>query len=361
MVMGGGYIFLAPVQRRQILLEAAAENELPGWPVAEPVPSFGHSPRAALIVFGSFEDGAVTHIIDGRKGASAGTRLVRLNLTRWLQLERALPFEELIAAVPNRFRLTLRRILASGGLLPHKTLIAVVDALVRLAPETAPRLARFSDTSRRLIDGIGARARTNLAIQKEALTVSLEIAGLKSDEVLDWLPIDRPMRSFLDGLPGAVVREDTMLLVDHGEVPGFDLGESTYVGSKVFERPDGVRLTIVMANRTTLEEQTGADLIYYNERFNAFVFVQYKAMGRERDGTVFRWRQHPSDDLVREIARMDTLLSELQRLGDDGTKEGFRLHANPFFLKLCPRVVFNPDDKGLFPGNVHPARLLEAI
>src|SRR5262249_55401741 len=26
------------------------------------------------------------------------------------------------------------------------------------------------------------------------------------------------------------------------------------------------------------------------------------------------------------------------------------LHDNPFFLKLCPRLIFNPDDVGLTPG-----------
>jgi hypothetical protein len=65
-----------------------------------------------------------------------------------------------------------------------------------------------------------------------------------------------------------------------------------------------MRLTVVMANRTALEAQTGADLIYFNEQYGAFVFVQYKAMRKEGDESVFRWRTDPSDDLVREIARM---------------------------------------------------------
>ena len=33
---------------------------------------------------------------------------------------------------------------------------------------------------------------------------------------------------------------------------------------------------------------------------------------------------------------------------------GFRLTPNPFFLKLCPRVVFDPDDASLIKGMYIP-------
>lgn len=41
--------------------------------------------------------------------------------------------------------------------------------------------------------------------------------------------------------------------------------------------------------------------------------------------------------------------------GDD--PDGYRFTDNPFFLKFCPRVVFNPDDKGLFKGIYLPLDL----
>jgi len=39
---------------------------------------------------------------------------------------------------------------------------------------------------------------------------------------------------------------------------------------------------VIMANRLPLEEQTGADLIYFNEAYSAFVLVQYKAMEKRK-------------------------------------------------------------------------------
>ena len=107
-----------------------------------------------------------------------------------------------------------------------------------------------------------------------------------------------------------------------------------------------------MANRLALEEQTGADLIYYNETFRSFVMVQYKSMENGDKGLEFRWR--PQDRLAEEITRMDVLLGILKTQPADDTAASFRLHTNPFFLKLCPRLTFNPDDKGLTQGMYLP-------
>jgi hypothetical protein len=61
-----------------------------------------------------------------------------------------------------------------------------------------------------------------------------------------------------------------------------------------------------MANRLPLEEQTGADLIYYNETFRSFILVQYKAMEEGSHGPEFRWQLN--DHLADEINRMNKLL-----------------------------------------------------
>jgi hypothetical protein len=71
-------------------------------------------------------------------------------------------------------------------------------------------------------------------------------------------------------------------------------------------------------------------------------------MEQAKDGAEFRWRD--GDQFTQEIKRMDTLLAELAKCGADGAPEGYRLCSNPFFLKFCPRVVFNPNDEGMFKG-----------
>jgi hypothetical protein len=141
-------------------------------------------------------------------------------------------------------------------------------------------------------------------------------------------------------------------------MPGFEaIGDVTHYGSKVFEKPEdpSVRLTVIMANRLPLEQQTGADLIYFNEAYRSFVMVQYKAMEKGNEQAEFRWQE--GDQFVQEIERMDALLAELSKIQSGNDPDGFRFSENPFFLKFCPRVVLNPDDKGLFKGIYLPLDL----
>jgi len=362
-ISAAGYVLRVPSTRREVLLEA--ENGVSRYRVvpvvAEPVSNFEHSRRAPLLVFASFEDGRITHIADGRKGASAGTGLVRLNMQDLKTLVRPIAFDELKSGVPKKLQAHLERVLTRGGILPPKTLDAFVDRIVELDASVSGRLARYSERRHEALRRFEPRAKENLAFQKEALGIALEISGISKDELLAWQPVEGSQQSFLDGLPGAQVREDAMLLADFSTVPGFEaIREVTHYGSKVFEAVENpaVRLTVIMANRLPLEQQTGADLIYFNEAYRSFVMVQYKAMTNGRDQAEFRWQPgDPHDQFVKEIARMDALLAELKKIQSGFEPDGYRFSDNPFFLKFCPRVVFNPDDKGLFKGIYLPLDL----
>jgi hypothetical protein len=58
---------------------------------------------------------------------------------------------------------------------------------------------------------------------------------------------------------------------------------------------------------------------------------------------------------------MDKLLEELAKIEADTDPDGFRFSSNPFFLKFCSRIVFNPDDRGMFPGMYLPHGLWKAL
>ena len=361
MVTAGGYILHVPADRRELLLyEAEHGGSFYGTKpyVSEPVPGFDHSRRAPLAVFACFEDRHITHIADGKKGQSAGTRLVRLNLEDLEPLKRPIAFGKILSRTEKRVRHHLKRRLDQGGLLPPKSLGAFVDRITELDSSIGPRLARFSARRARTLRRIEPRARDNLAYQKEALGLALEIAGLPREDLLAWQPSDGDQQSFLDGLPGAQVREDAMLLADFSTLPGFQPTEEvTHYGSKVFfsEQDPSIRLTVIMANRLPLEQQTGADLIYFNEAYRSFVMVQYKAMEKRDQETEFRWQAQ--DQFSDEVERMETLLEKLRKVPNGQDPDGYRFNDNPFFLKFCPRVLFNPDDRGLFKGIYLPLDL----
>jgi hypothetical protein len=364
MISAAAYILRVPENRREILLRDQGGRGFYGDeepPAGEPVPRFDHSRRAPLVVLACFEDDAITHIADGRKGNSAGRGLVVLNMRAIEPLERPVLFTELRGLVPVRIRTHLNRILFSGGKLPPKSLGAVIDAMLSLQPDLAPRLARFSERRSAMISRLTPAARINLSFQKETLATALSIAGLETEQLLAWSPETPAPRSFLEGLPQAYVREDAAIISDFAALPGFDAIGSLPFAAKVFEKTSfpPVRLTVVMANRLPLEEQTGADLIYFNETYRSFVLVQYKSMNKGARGPEFRWQEN--DQLADEIKRMDTVLEALGKLPQDQSPASFRLHTNPFFLKLCARTLFNPDDKGLFSGMYLPLDLWRCL
>jgi hypothetical protein len=154
-----------------------------------------------------------------------------------------------------------------------------------------------------------------------------------------------------------------MLHVDLMSLPGFAaIQDAPHITTRTFqsETNPSIRVTVVMANRLPLEQQTGADLIYYNERYRSFVLVQYKALEKRDGEQEFRWLD--GDQFSAEVARMDQLLEELAtKIEADADPDGFRFSSNPFFLKFCSRIVFNPDDRGMFPGMYLPHRLWKML
>jgi hypothetical protein len=163
--------------------------------------------------------------------------------------------------------------------------------------------------------------------------------------------------SFLDGLPSVRLREDPMVINDMQNLPGFEVIQTYTYGAAVFEsEATAERLTVILANRLPLEEQTGTDLIYFSENYQSFVMVQYKAMERadRKSGVPLYLYRLPDKQLKEEIGRMDAMLGTLKACAPNTDIGGFRLTENPFFLKLCPRLVFNPDDVGLVPGMYLP-------
>lgn len=343
-----GFVLVLTSNREQVFLQCANAEE----DFAEPVPDFVHSRNAPLVCFVVNTNEIISHLCLGRRGMRAGTGIRRLNVKSITPLSNPINISNVIDEIPNRLKNTVRDRFTSGGLFTEKSFQAVVNVIRRLAPETQSVLDRFSHLRAERIRQISGRARESLAYQQQALVTALSIAGLDRDQLQDWSPPNQGTpSSFLDGLPSARLREDPMVINDLTKVPGFDLVKKFPYNAAVFES-DSERLTVVLANRLPLEEQTGTDLVYFNETYQSFVMVQYKAMERDdEEGALFRL---PSLQLNEEIQRMDRLLEILHSYSNNNHRDGFRLNENPFFLKLCPRIVFQPDDIGLIPGMYLP-------
>lgn len=325
---------------------------------AEPVSEFNHSRNVPLICFIVEHSGRLTNIAFGKRGNLAGTDLRRLNLTQIFALKNNVHVSVISELASHRVKRILENKLASGGLLPPKSFEAMIQSLIALAPETSAILKRYSETRSKRIANLSSRSKESLGEQKEAVATALTIAGIDRDELLGWdLDEGGVPTSFLDGLEQTRLREDPMVFNDLMKFPGHEALKSTPFNSVVFENAQS-KLTVILANRLPLEQQLGTDLIYYNETFSCFLMVQYKAMEQEGTEAVYRF---PNSQLTKEIERMNCVLGELKKCSPNKEADGFRLSENPFFLKMCPRILFDPDNVGLVKGMYLPLEYWELL
>lgn len=312
----------------------------------EPVPEF-HCSRSIPLLAIVVHNRKITHIANAKRGVRAGTKLSRLNLTNIEPLRKPVSIAVILRRIPKRVKRFAGNRFKSGGLIPPASFGATVDALIQLSPELRQRLARFGKGRKQKVEQLGGRTKEALGLQKVAVTTALSLSGLSRESLQQWDPGDGAQpTSFLDGLPTARLREDPMVNNDLNQLPGHDLVRKLMTSAAVFEGPFG-RLTVVLANRLPLEEQLGVDLIYFNETYRSFIMVQYKAMERESDEAVYRL---PDTQLEKEIKRMNEVLKACASITETSFPGSYRLTSNPFFLKLCPRIIFNPDDSGMMPG-----------
>lgn len=346
MSRAAGYVVRLSPERQKVFDDYPEYGEF-----AEAVPEFEHSRNVPLVCFVVSEGDQITHVCLGSRGRVAGTSLRRLNMRSFHQIDRAIPVARVVGKIPSKSRKRVSDILYAGGLLSPKAFEELVVAVSELSPDTAAILAKYRKERLERIASLPDPVRQALAQQKEALLTAMAIAGIDRTEIQGWDFQEKtePV-SFLSGLNDVRLREDQVVVNDLSVLPGHEQIKSVIHGSTVFENRQS-RLTVVLANRLPLEEQTGADLIYYNETFQCFLLVQYKMMEKEGDEHVFRF---PNPQLTEEITRMEDLLSEISKIPDDQEADGYRFSHNPFFLKICPRIVFDPDNVGLSIGMYLP-------
>lgn len=347
MARAGGIVLYLPTERKAVFRSTVQEGET----FSEPVADFAHTRTAPLICFVVLDDQHITHIASGRRGLRAGTGLRRLNVIEAQELRAPIPISEIVSRLDSRTLARATQIFRTGGLFSPKAFESAIDAISAISPEARPHLERFSRLRRELIAALPDDVKKVLGEQKEAVLSALAFAGIDRREIHEWSPPSEGQpSSFLDGLPNAVMREDAMIVNDLMTVPGLDFVRSVPYAGAVFVG-QGKRLTVILANRLPLEQLTGTDLIYFNETHRSFVLVQYKAMNQEDGVATYRL---PDENLTREIERMQAINSQLSQVPVEATKENFRLSSEPFYIKLCARSQFNPDDIKLFPGMYFP-------
>jgi len=231
-----------------------------------------------------------------------------------------------------------------------KALVAVLDAPIHiralservrerarvtmLTPKPSAHLVErlamieANDTGMRAIAASLSAPRTvrgNAAFEDMGLRTALRAFGLSPEEPADRVELMREDETVLSRIP---LREDAVIEHDARWMRGLDLEASDLTGRALFTRGDE-RLEVFTANRRSLENALGVDLVYYNETRGNVVMVQYKML--EPRGSS-NWTYRPDDQLQAEIARM----KGFDRQGYGGVEE-YRLNSSVFYLKFVKR------------------------
>jgi len=316
----------------------------------EPVKSKPISRRKKYICFIADSE-KITHIGIGKKGLSAGTELSKFEITDIFDLEKDILFSDAILSSPSAVKSHLKEKLNSGGLVATKSLETLVDYTLTLSPKLSSLIDKLSGERLKKILRYPEAMRHSLSEQKEALLTALNIANIDRTIIGGWdVPENNIPESFLDGLESVKLREDSMIINDLNNFPGFDLVKSTHYSSCLFQNKS-TTLTVVLANRLPLEELIGTDLIYCNEELACFIMIQYKVMEKDNDSYSFRI---PNKQFTEELDRMGKLTKLLQEEKSLENLMDFRFNENPFFIKLCPRINIDPEVISLSKGMYIP-------
>jgi len=231
------------------------------------------------------------------------------------------------------------------------------DAMIRAVKRLSPASARGLDALELLrihavqpvFNGPGFET---LALEKDAFGLAMRIFGYRDLSRLGrWEAAQTDQ--FAPFLRGLRWGEDHMVSFDARRFPGWEPIRDYVVGIEFSSTKRNEKLTVVNANRTSIERTLGVDLLYYHHRYGSYVLVQYKRMTSEghTDGLGYRpvGRAHEE-----EVRRMMTFLANHPDGVTVSHLDAYRLNSGPFYFKLCPSADFRPRSTDLLEGMYIP-------
>jgi hypothetical protein len=303
-------------------------------------------PHFALVV--DPEDSSAFAALASKIGRGSGAqRLVRFTSLRYTELS----LTDIRDEVPRRYRQYFPPDLEEGQPLGEATALVVYEHLSPISEGLAEVERLWRDAHQRgRVRFASSGIRSLYAHERDATALALQLGGFPPSEHLPDAEPESGGQTFSAQFATRLrLREDDVLDVDFHFFEGL---RGTYQAPRRMSfEADGLQLDVIYANRRVLEEFSGADLIYFNRVFGAWLFIQYKAMEDEPTGAVFRL---PSADLEGAIDRMRVLRAQLANTPPPSTPEEYRLNADPFYLKFCPRLHRSTEARGVTSGIYMP-------
>lgn len=163
---------------------------------------------------------------------------------------------------------------------------------------------------------------------------------------------------FLVAMQNSSLPEDVGIVHDAAAFDGWIPQDIPVLGGTKFKSGDR-SLTVANVNRTRIENLLGVDLLYFQEQYRSFVFVQYKRM--TQNGTGPASYRPTGKSYQREYQRMQEW-DELTRVGGSPSDLGsYRLINDAFFFKLYSNPQGPPPKDQLLKGMYFPLSYWNAL
>lgn len=253
-----------------------------------------------------FEPGKITHWALARRGDKVVTGKVRVQFVEVSQTSISLEDLKNRLPHPNQVKVISSRT-GTGGSISTATWDAIKVAVGEIDSSSLQDLERLERLKRQSADKISRAGAEIVTLERDAIGIALDAfdssGKLRTRTLKGWTAPDRiGLSSFLDGLQGVRTIEDQIIAHDAASFPGVDETRFTVLGA-VFRVGDRA-LEVFNMNRTRVEHSTGADLLYFNEKFDAWTLVQYKSMEKDEDAPEKSAVYRPDSTFDREIGQM---------------------------------------------------------
>lgn len=298
----------------------------------------------------------VTHICILRKGQRVATGQIRIKGTDIVKLP-DIPLNQLVDTLPKNFHSNGRKAFGIDyQKVGEKTGIELFKALLKLCPKQESDILNLEKKLRGKPLNIESSRAEDIAAEKDALGICLDIFGINRSEILgSWTNTDGSIgNSFLSGLTQYVAYEDDIISQDMHNLPGWKIVSESIAGIVEFQNEDNEKLTVINANRKPLEKALGVDLIYFHRKYEAFTFIQYKMMDQKVEKTGAIYFNPNQKSHTEELKRMQQLLNMLSLEKNSTKLNDYRLSNCPIFFKVCKKLTLKPNETSIASGAYIP-------
>jgi hypothetical protein len=265
----------------------------------------------------------------------------------------SIPLSMLEQTLPQRIRPHFIR--SSSGIgrrMPDATWRSLIDAITTLNQEYGASVNRLLRLREEMTRGYSGAGWTIVGLERDALNLALSAFNADKNQILlNWTPPSSPA-PFMAGLRHMNVIEDQMIAHDSHVLDdkGWQIVMEGQGYIVQFERGNE-RLTVINANRNPIETTLGVDLVYYDHTHDSYIMVQYKRMQQtsdENSSAVYYPRlDHTFSE---EYQRMSSFIQANPVPSTFTSSKSYRLNANPFYFKFCPKVILNPTATTMING-----------